>query len=577
MEGCRELDLARNSVAGRLIGLLALLLLSLPVLPQTASNSSEDVAAAEQLARQEKWEDLLRRFPPSLAATPEIDFYRGIALAHLGQLEQAKLVLTQGFARAPRDKRFPIELAGVAYQQKQFAAAKSDLSRALELDPGDAYVNNFLASIFFLEGNLEAALKYWNRLGKPRLADLSFDPQPRAKPILLDRAFQFSLGEQWTVADYLKARARIENLGIFTRQRFDLGARTDGSFDLTFRAFERRGWGTGALEGALSLLRELPYQGVAPEFYNLGGSALNWMSLVRWDAQKRRLASEVSAPLGNDPSWRFRLYFDGRNENWDISRVILTPVAPAAGVNVERAEAGAEIRSVINGRWSWTSRIAYSYRRYRNLSGIPPQAARFFEDGSEVRYQASLEHALWRLPERRLTLDTTVTAQFGTHFASSLGAFSRLGGSLRLQWLPRARGDDDEIETLLRAGRTFGRISFDELAMLGFERDNDLWLRGHAGTRDGKKGNAPLGTNYLLWNLDYARKIYRGGFLTVRAGPFLDCGRITEPSKVFGSPEWLCDTGFQFRLRVLSSFEFILGYGRDLRAGHNAFISTVAR
>ena len=43
------------------------------------------------------------------------------------------------------------------------------LRRALRLAPRDDYTNNFLATIYFLEGNLDAALKYWNRSGKPLL------------------------------------------------------------------------------------------------------------------------------------------------------------------------------------------------------------------------------------------------------------------------------------------------------------------------------------------------------------------------------------------------------------------------
>ena len=62
-----------------------------------------------------------------------------------------------------------------------------------------------------------------------------------------------------------------------------------------------------------------------------------------------------------------------------------------------------------------------------------------------------------------------------------------------MRWLPTARGDDYETLARVRAGKTFGDLPFDELFMLGLERDNDLWLRGHIGTRDGRKGSAPLG------------------------------------------------------------------------------------
>ena len=40
---------------------------------------------------------------------------------------------------------------GLRITTSDFRAAKKDLRRALVLDPNDAYANNFLASIYFLE------------------------------------------------------------------------------------------------------------------------------------------------------------------------------------------------------------------------------------------------------------------------------------------------------------------------------------------------------------------------------------------------------------------------------------------
>ena len=66
------------------------------------------------------------------------------------------------------------------------------LRRALRLDPKDAYANEFLATTYFLQGNLEAALKYWNRAGKPEIAEARSEPVLRVRPALLDHAFAFA-------------------------------------------------------------------------------------------------------------------------------------------------------------------------------------------------------------------------------------------------------------------------------------------------------------------------------------------------------------------------------------------------
>src|SRR5207302_4381670 len=66
------------------------------------------------------------------------------------------------------------------------------LHRALELAPSDSYANDFLGTVYFLQGNLDAALKYWNRVGKPQIAEIRAEPTPRLDSVLLDRAFAFS-------------------------------------------------------------------------------------------------------------------------------------------------------------------------------------------------------------------------------------------------------------------------------------------------------------------------------------------------------------------------------------------------
>jgi hypothetical protein len=109
------------------------------------------------------------------------------------------------------------------------------------------------------------------------------------------------------------------------------------------------------------------------------------------------------------------------------------------------------------------------------------------------------------------------------------------------------------------------------------ERDNDLWLRGHIGTRNGKKGNAPLGPAYFLINWDFDQTIHEGSFLKLKWGPFLDVGRVCDASGNFDSKKWLWDPGVQFKVRVLASLTAVFSYGKDLRTGRNAFYATVSR
>ncbi len=169
-----------------------------------------------------------------------------------------------------------------------------------------------------------------------------------------------------------------------------------------------------------------------------------------------------------------------------------------------------------------------------------------------------------------MTLEGGASSQAGRIWSQPSHSFEKLQGSLRLHWFPQSQGDDYEVQHRIRAGKTFGDVPFDELFMLGLERDNDLWMRGHIGTRDGRKGSAPLGRNYFLSNWEADKNVYGNGIFTVKLGPFLDTGKITDPSAGLGSHQWLWDLGAQAKVRVFG-VGVVFSYGKDLRSGNNAF------
>ena len=170
----------------------------------------------------------------------------------------------------------PSSWPGIAFKQKNYPQTIRRLRQAIRLTPGDSYTNDFLGTTYFLEGNLEAALKYWNRVGKPHIADVREDPVTRISPALLDHAFAFSPASTLTAPQFLDSEARIRGLGIFPQFHFDLDARTDGKFDVVFRAHELNGFGDSKLEALLLFFQGIPFQEVSPRYYNLHREAINF-------------------------------------------------------------------------------------------------------------------------------------------------------------------------------------------------------------------------------------------------------------------------------------------------------------
>jgi tetratricopeptide (TPR) repeat protein len=577
MANCAKLDAPGGARRGKLILLLLLLALGSPASAQQTPSDTSRLAAAQEAFDSGQWEEATRLSQGPESQSAELDFLRGLALARQQQWNESRRAFVAGHLKNPSDPRFLVELAGVDYKQKDFSAAAQNLRAALRLDSQDTYTLDFLGTIYFLQGNLEAALKYWNALNKPRLRSVAMQPAPRLEATLLSHAIAFNAPQVLSGDAFLATRARLQNLGTFSRERVELTPAGE-NFDATLHVAERNGWGDSKLEGAIALLSGVPYATVYPEVYNLGHRAMNFTSMLRWDSEKRRAFAAFSTPLFDNPARRLQLYFDARNENWNLRNTFFGAGPPPGDLKLRRIAGGIELHSVANGRGAWSTGMEVASRSFLNLPGITTTAEKaFFTDGDSLAYWLRADRSLLRVPERRFTLDASAEGRIGRAFADNLGAFGTARGSLDAHWLPRASGDDYEMRTRIRAGATLGSVPFDELFQLGVERDNDLWLRGHAGTTGGRKGAAPLGRRYFLANWETDKNVYSNGLLTVKLGPFLDTASIADSSGLFGAQRWQWDTGAQCKVRVLGSITVVLIYGRDLRGSRNVFYGTVVR
>ena len=535
-----------------------------------------EIGRAKELLAEERWQEIVSLAHSFPSPSAELDFYLGTALAQLGRLEDARKAFQAGALLRPSDERFPVELAGVAFKQKLYPEAARYLHRALELAPNDSYANDFLGTVYFLQGNLDAALKYWNRAAKPQIAEIRTQPTPRLDPVLLDHAFAFSPASTLRLADLRTTEARLDALGIFPRYHFDLQARDDGKFSVLFRNQEKNGWGRNKWEGLILLFRGLPWQSINPEFYNLRHRAINLVSMWRWDAEKRRVIAIIAAPLRGKPGREYGLSLDLRSENWNIRDSFSGPAPLLGSLNLHREAIAAQFVDVISGRWNWSAGGELSHRDFRSV--IPGVALNedLLARGYQLKQLTQVGAEIWNLPEERITLKGSLSSEAGRIWSQPGHAFFKLRPSLKLHWFPLSQGDDYEIQHQIRAGKTLGDVPFDELFMLGWGSDTDLVMRGHIATRDGRKGSGPLGRNYFLSNWEADKNVYRNGLLNLKLGPFVDTGKVTDSLPGLGSHKWLWDAGGQVKVRMLG-FGVVLSYGKDLRSGNNAWWVSMLR
>lgn len=542
----------------------------------TAENAADSSDAIKQLFDQGRWAEVVSTIEKMPARSAGVDYYYGSALAQVGRLQDARAAFLAGRKLQRRDKRFPIELAGVAFRQKNYGVAVHWLRVGVRLDAHDEYANNFLGTIYYLQGNLQAALKYWNRAGKPKIESVGYDPAPRIRAALLDRAFAFAPGSTLTLPNLLTSESRVQALGIFPAFDFKLAARYDGNFDVGFNSQERNGFGDSKLQALIATFSGAPYQTVYPAYYNLGNSAVNIVSMLRWDAEKRRAAVTLSGPWRANPKWRYSLGIDLRNENWAIRDSFVGPAPLLGSLNLRREMVGADIASFNSGRWGWSAGAEVSYRDYRSVNPGTAITPNLLLSGYQLKQTARVNYELLRVPERRFVVETHGISELARIWSQPSQSFAKLRGEVDSEWLPRARGDDYKMQTRVSVGKTFGNEPFDEMFMLGLERDNDLSLRGHIGTRDGIKGSAPLGRSYFLTNWEMDKDIYNNGLLGLKLGPFVDTGKMFDTTAALATPKWLCDTGAQAKIEAFG-VGVVFSYGKDLRTGNNAFYAQVEK
>jgi tetratricopeptide (TPR) repeat protein len=551
---------------------LAAFLVFCIALPSAAQQPTKE--KLDQLAGAHDWPAIVLLLAPLPARSADQDFTYASALAHLDRMPEAERAFQDGRRLAPRDPRFPTELAGIAFTQKRYPQAAHLLRQALRLAPHDAYANDFLGTVYFLEGNVPASLKYWNRVQKPHIADVQIEPALRISPALLDSAFAFAPAATLTLPQYFDSAARVHGLGIYPQPQFDLRALPDGNFSLDFRGAEKNGFGNTKLEALVQIFSELPFQGVTPAYFNARGQAINITSLLRWDAQKRRAFADFSGPFEHGAKHRYDFTLDLRNENWVLRNGFAGPAPVLASLNLRTERVAGTLASFSSDRFRWNAGGEFSHRDFRSVIPGGLLNSDLLASGYQLKQLAQVSGTILRIPEHRFTLGADASSEAARLWSSSPQSSEKLQGSLFSRWLPQSQGDDYATQQSLRAGKTFGQVPFDELFMLGLERDNDLPLRAHIGTRDGIKGSAPLGRNYLLGSWEIDKNLYGNGLVALKIGPFLDFGAINDPGTSLGSHKWLYDTGAQVKFRVFST-TLAFSYGKDLRSGNNAFYLTL--
>jgi hypothetical protein len=516
-------------------------------------------------------------FPQS---SPDEAHESALTLSRESRWEEARTMLLRAHASWPRDARLLLDLSGVHFRLGDRRAAITYARRALQLDPANSYGRNLLATLYLLEDRLDAAVQQWNAIGRPSLRRVVIPDDPGVEPALLRKALP-PITDPFLSLEALQAsRIDVERLRVYGAYRLELVPTEDERFDLRFQALEggelHRGW----LGRLLPMARSLPFQAVHVDYPNIRASAFRFDSLWRWDRNKKRALLSLEGPLFRDPRWRAELTSDLRDEIWDVSGETSGNRIPNAFL-MRREELSVRATRRVTSRLIAGAGFTYTQRRFPETVGFHSDAAAPQLSASSVpqgghsgHLSGTLQYWAIHLPDRRFHLWSSVTTDVGRFLGN--GNYLRARMDWRAAWSPDAAGVWN-VETHLRGAKSGGRVPFDHLFVIGMERDHDVWLRGRAATRRGRKGASPLARDYVVAQTHAARELYRHPALRVSAGPFLDAGKGWDPGGPFGSRSVLVDAGMQVDLRLLTGVKVNFVYGRNLRDGSGVFYSAVSR
>jgi len=492
------------------------------VLQQDASNSEASFLLGMALAKQERWADAERELERAVRLQP------GYAAAHA-------------------------ELAGVYFKQDQRDKARASLKTALKLDPQNNYARSFLAILSYLQDRRLEALHHWNLLGEPQIARIEVAASEDAAPKLVESLFRFNEGEVLDRKQLLQA--------YWVQRRFRLGPRFGWQLDPQ----PKGRWNlrmdlppaNDSFSNKTGFLIENSSRAVFNREIGLGlrdGRGRRMAGGVRWDAPRKRAGASASFPFLSSSSDLLRLGFDVRDEDWSH-----TASGAEYGYRTEKVFGAYEW--LTSGRRSLAFQGGYQRQEFRfgGDGAAPPQSPHLLAAGLEW-------NQLWGLDAgENARLSWMARFDAFSPLAGGGGPSHRMTSGLGIDWI-LARKTETRLRLSLQGGISGRDLPLDHYFLFGIGPDARLPLKAHPELRDGRRGNSPMGRDFVLLGAELGRRLWRWGVLEMGGFVFSDTAFVSGRPFLPGEGEWFQDVGVGVRFRVLGQEVLNVFLGLDTRS-----------
>lgn len=506
--------------------------------------------------------------------TGDVYVYLGIAYGRMKEYQKAQDILKEGADRYPQDARFHNQLADLFLEKNDVDGAKSELRRALAVEPGNNYASDLLATIDMSQGEVQAALQAWNKTGRPIVNDILHNYYPTFGSWVVRDALAFHPAGVLRYDAWKTTESRLFETGNFSNVGIDIEpAPVPDQYNAVIRTTAKKNTlGSLAVGLVKGLLSETSYL----DLWNIGNSGVNFNSNYRWDANRRRVEGRLKIPVPLPGLLHIELANTWRAERWDLSRSIRSEFRPSARFDYRANTVRFRVKQIPHYRVEVGAGLEY---RNRSAKGDLPE---LFTDSSKVgRFSAETNLRLVdRRYQNRLHLEAFLSRR------SILGDVNFTGGVVELSnRFTLSKTSSTYLDWTIKAGTARGRLPVEDYFVLGVDTTNPRHLlRGHKATEHDKYGKGPMGTDFALVNFDIERHLktiplfsaLNIPFFTVKGKLFFDAAKTFDRNRIFQQGRLFLDTGAGLRFETPTS-SFNIGYGRSLRDGKGVLFAYVER
>jgi len=510
-----------------------------------------------------------------IAERPSADAYLDLSMAyrHMKEYQKAQDVLTDGSRRYPDNPRFHLELAGLFLENNDLESAKTEARRALLMDPHNSAASDLLATIDMSEGEVQSALRAWNKSGRPIVDDILHNYYLTFGSWVVRDAVAFHPAGILHYDEWKTTESRLFETGNFANVGLEIEPTVvPDHYNAVVRTTSRTNTWTGL---AFGLFRGLPVQTSYLDLWNISNSGINFNGNYRWDTDRRRAEGRLKIPIPLAGLLYLELGNTWRSERWDLSPNILPQARGRARFNYKANSMRLYLRHIPHYRVEIGGGLEY---RNRSASGDLPELLTDSRNTAKFTADTSLRLVDGRY-QNRLRFEGFAARR------SILGDTNFSGGVAELNnRVTLSKDTRTYFDWTVKGGTSRGQLPVEEYFVLGLDTNPRNPLRGHAVADHGRYGRGPMGTDFVLLNFDVDRRLatlpffntLNIPFLTVKWEVFFDGAKTFDRNRIFQQGKLWLDTGAGLRFET-PTHSFNLVDGRSLRDGTGVLFGYVER